>query len=74
MPDKFDPYREALVIETTTIWPSPLDQMDPSAKQRISQALHADPAHASHLAYVRQHTGFLREITVTSDDVSRFEG
>jgi len=26
MPDKFDPYREALVVETNTIWPSRPDE------------------------------------------------
>ena len=74
MPDKFDPYREALVVETTTIWPDEFDAIDASANETISAALHADPESATQLAYVRMHTGFLREITVTQDDVSRVKG
>lgn len=71
MPDKFDPYREALVMETETIWPAEYDHLSAEEKARIETALHEDPASCSRLEYVRQHTGFSRRITVTADDVER---
>jgi hypothetical protein len=74
MPDKFDPYREALVIEMTTIWPDEFASLDEARRAEIAAALHADPEHASALDYVRVHTGFCRQITVTADDVSRVSG
>jgi hypothetical protein len=74
MPDKFDPYREALVMETTTIWPEDLDAIDAERRQRIATALHADPQAAAVLDYLRVHTGFCRQITVTEGDIERVEG
>ncbi len=74
MPDKFDPYREALVIETLTVWPEEYSELDPPTKQQIAEALHADPENAAHLTYQRLHTGFCREITVTEEDVDRVSG
>ena len=74
MPDKFDPYREALVIETLTVWPEEYLELDPPTKQQIAEALHADPENATHLTYQRLHTGFCREITVTGEDVDRVSG
>ena len=74
MANALDPYREALVIETKTIWPDDL----PSAPQgelerrRIEECLHADPAHTDELQYLRLHTGFIRQITVTAADLSAF--
>lgn len=71
MPDKFDPYREALVVETQTIWPLEYDDLADDRRWSIEQKLHADPASASHLEYERIHTGFCRVIHVTDADVSR---
>lgn len=71
MPDKFDPYREALVMETQTIWPAEYDDMEPADKARIAAALHADPEQCAALEYVRMHTGFCRQITVTPEDFQR---
>lgn len=71
MADKFDPYREGLVLETNTIWPSEYEDMPVAEKYRIATALHANPEPCSQLEYVRVHTGFCRQITVTSDDVER---
>ena len=71
MPDKFDPYREALIVETTTIWPEEYTELERDEKERIASALHADPENCAHLDYVRMHTGFCRQVTVTSDDVER---
>lgn len=74
MADKFDPYREALIIETTTIWPDEYDDLEPAEKSRIEAALHAHPEACAALEYVRVHTGFCRQITVTPEDMSRIGG
>ncbi len=71
MADAFDPYREALVVETNTVWPEEYDHLEPAEKQRLEAALHADPAACAHLEYVRLHTGFCRVITVTPADLER---
>ena len=71
MPDKFDPYREALVMEENTVWPDQLAYLSAAERARIARALHADPEACSHLEYIRVHTGFARQITVTEDDVAR---
>jgi hypothetical protein len=71
MADSFDPYREALVMETETEWPEELADVPAAERARISLRLHEAPAEASHLEYVRTHTGFCRRIVVTADDVER---
>ena len=71
MPDTFDPYREKLIVETNTIWPDEFDHVEPPERARIESALHGSPDSAAHLEYVRTHTGFCRQITVTADDVAR---
>jgi hypothetical protein len=71
MADKFDPYREALVMETDTVWSDAYDHLSVEEKNQIGEALHADPENATMLKYVRTHTGFSREITVTEDDIAR---
>ncbi len=75
MPDKFDPYREALVVEEKTIWSDGETDLaaELSDQQRtdLARRLHADPASCGNLEYVRVHTGFCRQITVTRDDLSR---
>ena len=71
MPDTFDPYRESLVMEQSTVWPAEFDDMEPTEKQRLAAALHADPESCAQLEYVRMHTGFRREVTVTEEDLER---
>ena len=71
MADDFDPYREALVVEAITIWPEEYDDWEPADRRRIEEQLHADPAKASDLEYVRMHTGFQRQINVTPADIER---
>jgi len=71
MADKFDPYREALVMETVTIWPEEYDDWEPDERSRVEAALHADPENVAELEYVRSHTGFCRTITVTPEDIER---
>ena len=71
MADPYDPYREALVIETNTIWPDEFDGLEPSEKLRLEMALHAKPQEAANLEYVRVHSGFCRQIAVTPQDLDR---
>ncbi len=71
MPDKFDPYREALVVETETVWPDDLRQWPTADKTRLERLLHGDAQTATQLEYVRTHTGFCRRIVVQEADVKR---
>jgi hypothetical protein len=71
MPNVFDPYREALVVEQHTIWPDAYEDWSVADKQRIESLLHASPQEAAELDYARQHTGFARVIRVTSADLDR---
>jgi hypothetical protein len=71
MADKFDPYREALVMETETVWPEEFEVWDFARREAIARRLHASPEEAANLEYVRTHTGFCRRITVTEDDLTR---
>ena len=71
MPDKFDPYRESLVIESATVWPEEVALMVSDKKAMLEKALHADPQSCANLAYIRMHTGFCRQITVAVEDVER---
>jgi hypothetical protein len=71
MPNEFDPYRDALVMEAVTVWPEEYEDWDPEARQRIEQQLHADPAKVAELEYIRMHTGFRRQINVTPADIER---
>ena len=71
MPDKYDPYREALVMETETEWPEEMADVPPAERASVSLRLHEKPDAASHLEYVRTHTGFCRRIVVTPEDVAR---
>ncbi len=73
MSENFDPYREALVVETKTVWPAELATVPSADRQRIEAALHADPQHAAQLEYVRLHAGFCRHITVTAADLERLK-
>lgn len=70
MADKFDPYREALVVETVTIWPEEIE-IDPRQRFQFEALLHANAQEATHLVYERVHTGFRRIIHVTDDDLAR---
>ncbi len=71
--DKFDLYREALVVEYDTLWPEEVAHLVPdlSARSEIEQRLHAEPAQAAMLHYLRLYTGFCRRITVTIEDLRR---
>ena len=70
MADQFDPYREALVMETVTEWPEDME-LDPHRQAHLEALLHEKPEEASHLEYVRTHSGFCRRIVVTDEDLER---
>lgn len=70
-PDKFDAYRDALVVEQRTVWPEGLPELSDEPRQQVESRLHAEPAEAAHLNYIRLHAGFARQITVTEDDLKR---
>ena len=71
MADKFDPYREALVMEINTIWPAEYDDLPAAEKHRLEGQLHAKADACSEIEYIRTHTGFCRQITVTPADMQR---
>ncbi|HVX16335.1 MAG TPA: hypothetical protein VHC22_34435 [Pirellulales bacterium] len=71
MPNAFDPYREALVVETQTVWPDEYDAWDEDERDRVAARLHSEPQAASEMDYLRLHTGFCRQITVTPADIER---
>ena len=71
MANEFDPYREALIVENVTIWPDEYDDWSLADRQRIEALLHSEPQQAAQLEYIRQHTGFSRQITVTPADLER---
>jgi hypothetical protein len=73
MANEFDPYREALVVELRTLWPDEYDDFDSDYKRRVEDCLHAEPAQAAQLDYVRLHSGFCRQITVTPQDLERLQ-
>ena len=69
--DKFDPYREALVVETATVWPADCAHVEHDRRSALEKKLHTDPAACAQLEYIRVHTGFCRRITVTPADIAR---
>lgn len=69
MPDKYDPYRERLVMETDTQWPDDCGSLSEAERTRLALQLHEHPAKATQLEYVRTHTGFCRRIIVTPGDL-----
>jgi len=71
MPNAFDPYREALVVEQQTEWPEEYEDWSAADKSRAAALLHASPTEAADLDYVRQHSGFARVIRVTPEDIER---
>ena len=48
MADKFDPYREALVVESVTVWPADWHVLPVEPASRLEAQLHSDPAVCGH--------------------------
>ena len=68
MPDKYDVYREALVMEEDTVWP---EDVDVANKATAHRALHDSADQCAAIEYVRTHTGFCRRITASAEDIQR---
>lgn len=71
MANEFDRYRDALVMETRTVWPDDYEGWSDADRARAEQRLHAEPEKAAELVYERQHSGFTRVIAVTPADLER---
>lgn len=71
MADKFDPYREALVLEIETVWPPACCDWPAEKLDDLERRLHSAPADAAKIEYERLHTGFCRRIVVTESDLDR---
>ena len=69
--DKFDPYREALVVESVTVWPADWRTSQPTGVPRWKSSCTPIRPPAAQLEYIRVHTGFCRRITVTPADLAR---
>ena len=46
-------------------------RLEHTDRHRMERALHCEPKDCSELTYLRQHTGFCRQITVTEGDLER---
>lgn len=69
--NKFDPRVDSLVVETRTNWAPDVLGLSDEDKHWLARAIHAEPQLAGKLGYERVHTGFIREITVTTADIER---
>ena len=69
--NKFDARIDALVIETRTHWDPEVGDLSDQDKIWLARVIHQNPAAATKIGYVRAHTGFTREITVTLADIQR---
>ncbi len=68
---KYDPRVDSLVVETRTNWAPDVVGLSEEDKAWLAKAIHAEPRLAGKIAYERAHTGFTREITVTTADIER---
>lgn len=69
--NKFDPRVDSLVMETRTLWDPTVGPLTDEDRRWLAEMVHRDPAAAKIIAYDRAHTGFVRTITVTVDDIGR---
>jgi hypothetical protein len=69
--DKFDPRVDSLVMETKTLWDPSVGQLSDEDRRWVSTAIHQKPQLASKVSYERSHTGFVRIIRVTVEDIQR---
>ncbi|MGV2339174.1 MAG UNVERIFIED_CONTAM: hypothetical protein LVR18_35890 [Planctomycetaceae bacterium] len=69
--DKFDPRVDSLVMETKTLWDASVGQLSDEDRRWVSSAIHQKPQLASKVSYERSHTGFVRIIRVTVEDIQR---
>ncbi len=69
--EKFDPRLDALVVETKTLWDPAVGELPDEDRIWLAEALHREPWKAKQIRYERTHTGFIRVITVTLEDIER---
>jgi hypothetical protein len=69
--DKFDPRVDSLVMETKTFWDPAVGQLSEEDRRWVATAIHQKPQLASKVSYERSHTGFVRIISVTVEDIQR---
>ena len=69
--NKYDPRVDSLVVETKTVWGEDMRDLTDEDRHWLARAIHEKPQLASQVAYERAHTGFTREITVTTADIER---
>ncbi|MEY3175896.1 MAG: hypothetical protein RLZZ436_3810 [Planctomycetota bacterium] len=69
--DKFDPRVDSLVMETKTLWDPAVGQLSEEDRRWVATAIHQKPQLASKVSYERSHTGFVRIIRVTVEDIQR---
>ena len=69
--NKFDARIEELVVETRTAWDAGVTDLSEEDRGWVATAIHKLPELASLIEYVRAHTGFTRQITVTLEDIQR---
>lgn len=71
MAGQFDPRVDDLVMETRTLWDDSVGELSDEDRRWVSQTIHQHPQLASKIRYERSHTGFIREITVTLEDIQK---
>jgi hypothetical protein len=69
--NKYDPRVDSLVVETRTNWAPDILGLSEEDRGWLAKAIHSQPQLAGQIAYERVHTGFIREITVTTADIER---
>lgn len=69
--DKFDPRVDSLVMETRTFWDPSVGELSAEDRQWVARSIHQQPSLATNVVYERSHTGFVRVITVTLEDIQR---
>ncbi|MCA9010591.1 MAG: hypothetical protein KDB01_12645 [Planctomycetaceae bacterium] len=69
--NKYDPRIDALVMETRTSWDPSVGTLSDEDRRWVAKSIHEQPQLATHIAYERSHTGFIRSITVTLEDIQR---
>jgi len=69
--NKFDPRIDDLVMETRTHWDPSVGNLSDEDRRWVAKSIHQHPQLASHIVYERSHTGFVRIITVTLEDIQR---
>ena len=68
---KYDARVDSLVIESRTDWDPSVGKLSDEDKAFLARTVHLFPAKAAKVSYLRSHTGFTREITVTEQDIAR---